>query len=196
MDRLIGRVPPRGSTIGACIHLAACLSPGGVPDTVTSCQRGAARDFAVPSAAHGTRLVEGRTSITCGVLHLAASDGEECVRGLVLASLLAAAIAPTYRRVECFEVRGPRSQGKPADNPGLHAGADLALCDRLQACKSPAAVCAASAVMLDAVAHAILESSSRWRMRLPSFLDVQRIVARSRAGNAEGWTPRTIFANW
>ena len=46
------------------------------------------------------------------ILHLAASDGEECVR-TVLASLLAAAIAPTYEAVRA-EVRGPRTERKSA----------------------------------------------------------------------------------
>ena len=44
------------------------------------------------------------------ILHLAASDGEECVRA-VLASLLAAAIAPTYEAVRAA-VRGQRIPGR------------------------------------------------------------------------------------
>ena len=70
------------------------------------------------------------------ILHLAASDGEECVR-TVLASLLAAAIAPTYETVRA-EVRGPRTE---ESRPYLNiTPPDLAVYDRLLGA-STAAVC-------------------------------------------------------
>jgi hypothetical protein len=70
------------------------------------------------------------------ILHLAASDGEECVR-TVLASLLAAAIAPTYETVRA-EVRGERAyEGRPYLNI---TPPDLAVYDRLLG-PSTAAVC-------------------------------------------------------
>ena len=70
------------------------------------------------------------------ILHLAASDGEECVR-TVLASLLAAAIAPTYETVRA-EVRGPRTE---ESRPYLNfTPPDLAVYDRLLG-TSTAAVC-------------------------------------------------------
>ena len=70
------------------------------------------------------------------ILHLAASDGEECVRA-VLAALLAAAIAPTYEAVRA-EVRGARTEeGVPYLNI---TAPDLAVYDRLLGA-STAAVC-------------------------------------------------------
>jgi len=70
------------------------------------------------------------------ILHLAASDGEECIR-TVLASLLAAAIAPTYETVRA-EVRGERTpEGRPYLN---FTPPDLAVYDRLLGA-STAAVC-------------------------------------------------------
>ena len=61
------------------------------------------------------------------ILHLAASDGEECVRA-VLVALLTAAIAPTYEAVRA-EVRGART---PEGRPYLNITApDLAIYDRL-----------------------------------------------------------------
>jgi transposase len=71
------------------------------------------------------------------ILHLAASDGEECVRG-VLAGLLSAAILPTYEAVRA-QVRGERV---PEGVPYLNITApDLNLYDRLLG-TSTAAVCA------------------------------------------------------
>jgi hypothetical protein len=70
------------------------------------------------------------------ILHLAASDGEECVRK-VLATLLVAAIAPTYEAVRA-EVRGERT---PEGMPHLDITApDLAIYDRLLGA-STTAVC-------------------------------------------------------
>ena len=70
------------------------------------------------------------------ILHLAASDGEECVRK-VLATLLVAAIAPTYEAVRT-EVRGERT---PEGIPHLDITApDLAIYDRLLGA-STTAVC-------------------------------------------------------
>ena len=70
------------------------------------------------------------------ILHLAASDGEECVR-VVLAALLAAAITPTYEAVRA-EVRGERTpEGLPYMNI---TPPDLAVYDRLLGA-STAAVC-------------------------------------------------------
>jgi transposase len=61
------------------------------------------------------------------ILHLAASDGEECVRAVLL-SLLAAAIVPTYEAVRA-QVRGERA---PEGSPHLNITApDLAIYDRL-----------------------------------------------------------------
>jgi transposase len=61
------------------------------------------------------------------ILHLAASDGEECVRA-VLVVLLTAAIVPTYEVVRA-EVRGERT---PEGAPYLNITApDLAIYDRL-----------------------------------------------------------------
>ena len=61
------------------------------------------------------------------ILHLAASDGEECVRG-VLTGLLSAAILPTYEAVRA-QVRGERV---PEGVPHLDITApDLNLYDRL-----------------------------------------------------------------
>jgi transposase len=70
------------------------------------------------------------------ILHLAASDGEECVR-TVLAMLLAAGLSPTYEAVRA-EVRGERvSEGLPYLNI---TPPDLAVYDRLLGA-STAAVC-------------------------------------------------------
>ncbi|MDQ2947958.1 MAG: hypothetical protein M3Y27_18830 [Acidobacteriota bacterium] len=70
------------------------------------------------------------------ILHLAASDGEERVR-VVLASLLAATIPPTYEAVRA-EVRGERT---PEGMPYLDiTPPDLALYDRLLSANT-AAVC-------------------------------------------------------
>jgi len=70
------------------------------------------------------------------ILHLAASDGEECVRA-VLAGLLASAITPAYEAVRA-EVRGERTQeGRPYLNI---TAPDLAVYDRLLGASS-AAVC-------------------------------------------------------
>jgi transposase len=61
------------------------------------------------------------------ILHLAASDGEECVRS-VLATLLEAAIVPTYELVRA-QVRGERT---PEGTPQMDIAApDLAIYDRL-----------------------------------------------------------------
>ena len=61
------------------------------------------------------------------ILHLAANDGEEAVRG-VLAQLLASGQAPTYEAVRS-EVRGPRT---PNGVPCMEMAApDLAVYDRL-----------------------------------------------------------------
>ena len=61
------------------------------------------------------------------ILHLAASDGEECVR-VVLAGLLAMASPPTYEAVRA-EVRGVRT---PEGVPYLDITApDLSVYDRL-----------------------------------------------------------------
>ena len=61
------------------------------------------------------------------ILHLAASDGEECVR-TVLAALLGAALVPTYESVRA-QVRGERT---PEGAPLLDITApDLAIYDRL-----------------------------------------------------------------
>jgi hypothetical protein len=71
------------------------------------------------------------------ILHLAASDGEECVRG-VLVGLLSAAILPTYEAVRA-KVRGERVlEGVPYLNI---TAPDLNLYDRLLG-SSTAAVCA------------------------------------------------------
>jgi hypothetical protein len=71
------------------------------------------------------------------ILHLAASDGEECVRG-VLAQLLSATVLPTYEAVRA-QVRGERV---PQGVPYLNITApDLNLYDRLLG-SSTAAVCA------------------------------------------------------
>lgn len=70
------------------------------------------------------------------ILHLAASDGEECVRA-VLAGLLAGAITPAYEAVRA-EVRGERThEGRPYLNI---TAPDLAVYDRLLGA-STAAVC-------------------------------------------------------
>ena len=70
------------------------------------------------------------------ILHLAASDGEECVRA-VLASLLAATITPTYEAVRA-EVRGERTlEGTPYLDI---TPPDLAVYDRLLSAHT-AAVC-------------------------------------------------------
>jgi transposase len=70
------------------------------------------------------------------ILHLAASDGEECVR-TVLAMLLVAGLTPTYEAVRA-EVRGERA---PEGLPYLNITApDLAIYDRLLGV-STAAVC-------------------------------------------------------
>jgi hypothetical protein len=70
------------------------------------------------------------------ILHLAASDGEQCVR-VVLAALLAAEITPTYEAVRA-EVRGERT---PEGMPYLEiTPPDLAVYDRLLGMNT-AAVC-------------------------------------------------------
>ena len=70
------------------------------------------------------------------ILHLAASDGEQCVR-VVLAALLAAGIDPTYEAVRS-EVRGERM---PGGMPFLEiTPPDLAVYDRLLGAHT-AAVC-------------------------------------------------------
>jgi hypothetical protein len=70
------------------------------------------------------------------ILHLAASDGEQCVR-VVLAALLAAQITPTYEAVRA-EVRGERM---PEGMPYLEiTPPDLAVYDRLLGANT-AAVC-------------------------------------------------------
>jgi transposase len=70
------------------------------------------------------------------ILHLAASDGEECVRN-VLSTLMAAGLTPTYEAVRA-EVRGERVA---EDRPYLNITApDLAVYDRLLGA-STAAVC-------------------------------------------------------
>ena len=70
------------------------------------------------------------------ILHLAASDGEECVR-IVLAALLAAGMTPTYEAVRA-EIRGERV---PEGMPYMTIPApDLSIYDRLLGA-STAAVC-------------------------------------------------------
>jgi transposase len=70
------------------------------------------------------------------ILHLAASDGEECVR-IVLAALLAAGMTPTYEVVRA-QIRGERV---PEGMPYMNITApDLSIYDRLLGA-STAAVC-------------------------------------------------------
>ena len=134
MDRLIGKDPHR-IDYRHIIH-SLVRKPGAF-------RRYVFREALFPSLefrrAYDALVVEGADQADLDyvrILHLAASDGEECVR-VVLASLLAAAIAPTYETVRA-EVRGPRTEESrpyPTFTPP-----DLALYDRLLG-ESTAAVC-------------------------------------------------------
>jgi hypothetical protein len=134
MDRLIGKDPHR-IDYRHIIH-SLVRKPGAF-------RRYVFREALFPSLefrrAYDALVVEGADQADLDyvrILHLAASDGEECVRA-VLASLLAAAIAPTYETVRA-EVRGPRTEERrpyPTFTPP-----DLALYDRLLG-ESTAAVC-------------------------------------------------------
>ena len=134
MDRLIGKDPHR-IDYRHIIH-SLVRKPGAL-------RRYVYRESLFPSLefrrAYDALLIEGADQADFDyvrILHLAASDGEECVR-LVLASLLAAAIPPTYEAVRA-EVRGvriPEHQSYLTITPP-----DLAIYDRLLGANT-AAVC-------------------------------------------------------
>jgi hypothetical protein len=112
------------------------------------------------------------------ILHLAASDGEECVR-TVLASLLAAAIAPTYETVRA-EVRGPRNRGKSAVSE-LYASRSCRLRPAPGREHCGGVRMSAATITRDETLELRLKA-----LRLPSFLE-QYIELAERAA-AEGWS--------
>jgi hypothetical protein len=132
MDRLIGKDPNR-IDYRHIIH-SLVRKPGAF-------RRYVFREALFPSLefrrTYDALVVEGADQADLDyvrILHLAASDGEECIRK-VLASLLAAAIAPTYEKVRA-EVRGARSE---ESLPYLNfTPPDLAVYDRLLAASTAA----------------------------------------------------------
>ena len=106
------------------------------------------------------------------ILHLAASDGEECVRA-VLAALLAAAITPTYEAVRA-KVRGERTpEGMPY--PEHHAAGSGRLRSAARREHRGGVRMNATAIGRDATLELRLKA-----LRLPSFLEQYLELARAR----------------